>query len=122
MADTIDILKEYKSHIKHIHLHCYGGSVESAKILLNLDATFSFGGICTFKNAKTCKEVINFLPISNIMLETDCPYLAPEPYRGKINSPKYIPVIASKIAEIKNINVEDVAKITTCNAESIFNI
>lgn len=122
MKDTIDILKQYKSHIKHIHLHCFGGSKESAIELLNLDATFSFGGICTFKNAKKCIETISALPLKNIMLETDCPYLAPHPYRGEINSPKFIPIIAQKIAEIKNLAIEEIAKITTMNAERIFNI
>ncbi len=123
MADTMEILKENKERLKHGGIfHCYSGSVEEAKEILKLGFSFSFGGVCTFKNAKKCVEVINFLPLENIMLETDCPYLSPEPHRGEINEPKNIPFIAEKIASIKGISLEDVAKITTKNAERVFKI
>ena len=121
MGDTIEILQ--KNTPKHESvLHCYGGSVESVKILQKLGFSFSFGGVCTFKNAKTMVEVIEFLPIEKILLETDCPYLAPEPFRGTKNEPKNVKYIADKISKIKNISLEEVARITSQNAKRIFNI
>ena len=123
MADTMKILKENKAKLNNGGIfHCYSGSVEEAKEILKLGFSFSFGGVCTFKNARKVVEVINFLPIENIMLETDCPYLSPEPYRGKINEPKNIPIIAEKIASIKGLSLEEVALKTTQNAERVFKI
>ena len=123
MADTMQILKRNKDKLKHGGIfHCYSGSVEEAKEILKLGFSFSFGGVCTFKNARKAVEVIEFLPIENIMLETDCPYLAPVPHRGEVNEPKYIPLIAEKIAEIKGLNLNEVANITTKNAERVFKI
>lgn len=123
MADTMEILKRNKSHLSHGGIfHCYSGSVEEAKEILKLGLSFSFGGVCTFKNARKVVEVLEFLPIENILLETDCPYLAPVPHRGETNEPKYIPIIAEKIAQIKGISLEEVAKKTTENAERIFKI
>ena len=123
MGDTLEILKRNKEKLSRGGIfHCYSGSVEDAKEILKLGFSFSFGGVCTFKNAKKVVEVIEFLPIEKIMLETDCPYLAPDPYRGKVNEPKYIPIIAERVAQIKNISLEKVAKITTENAERMFKI
>jgi len=123
MSDTMEILKNNKDKLKKGGIfHCYSGSVEEAKEILKLGFSFSFGGVCTFKNARKAVEVISFLPIENIMLETDCPYLAPVPHRGEVNEPKYIPIIAEKIAEIKGISLEEVGKKTTKNAERIFKI
>lgn len=121
MGDTLKILKEHKLK-KGGLMHCYSGSMESAKELLKLDFSFSFGGVCTFKNAKNVCAVIESLPIEKIMLETDCPYLAPVPHRGERNEPKYIPLIAAKIAELKNMSLEKVVEMTTQNAEKFFNI
>ena len=123
MEDAMKILKENKDKLSRGGIfHCYSGSIEEAKEILKLGFSFSFGGVCTFKNARKAVEVINFLPIENILLETDCPYLAPEPHRGEVNEPKNIPFIAEKIAQIKNIQLEEVAKITTENAKRIFGI
>lgn len=123
MEDTMKILKSHKELLKCGGIfHCYSGSIEEAKEILKLGFSFSFGGVCTFKNARRLPEVIGFLPIENILLETDCPYLAPEPHRGEINEPKYIPIIAEKIAEIKNMTLEEVASATTKNAKRIFHI
>ena len=123
MADTMEILKRNKDLLVYGGIfHCYSGSVEEAKEILKLGFSFSFGGVCTFKNAKKVVEVINFLPIEKIMLETDCPYLAPDPHRGEINEPKYIPLIAEKIAQIKNMTLDEVAHVTTKNAERLFKI
>ncbi len=123
MADTMEILKRNKDKLKAGGIfHCYSGSVEEAKEILKLGFSFSFGGVCTFKNARKAVEVLEFLPIENILLETDCPYLAPVPHRGEINEPKYIPIIAEKIAEIKGLTLEEVANVTTKNAERVFGI
>lgn len=121
MGDTMEILKSHK--VKNGGLmHCYSGSVESARELKKLGFSFSFGGVCTFKNAKNVCAVIEDLSMDSIMLETDCPYLAPVPHRGERNEPKYIPLIAEKIAELKNIELDEVAKITTNNAKNIFKL
>lgn len=121
MGDTIEILKNHRPNRESV-LHCYGGSVESARILLSYGFSFSFGGVCTFKNAKSMIEVIDFLPMDKILLETDCPYLSPEPFRGQRNEPKNIVYIADKISKIKNISLEEVAKITNENVKRIFKI
>jgi len=102
--------------------HCFAGSVEMARELIKLDYMMSFGGVATFANAKTCAEVIKEIPIDYIMLETDCPYLAPHPYRGKRNDSGYLPLIAQKIAEIKNMTIEEVILKTGENAIKCFGI
>ena len=121
MGDTMEILKKHK--VKNGGLmHCYSGSVESARELKKLGFSFSFGGVCTFKNAKNVCAVIEDLLMDSIMLETDCPYLAPVPHRGERNEPKYIPLIAERITELKNMQIEEVARITTNNAKNIFKL
>jgi len=117
IQDTYDILKKY--NVRGI-LHCYSGSLEMAKEFIKLGFLLSFGGIITFKNAKNTIEVIKNIDLSYILLETDSPYLTPEPYRKNKNEPMYIPTIAEKIAEIKNISLEEVRMITTANAERLF--
>ncbi len=121
MGDTMEILKKHK--VKNGGLmHCYSGSIESARELKKLGFSFSFGGVCTFKNAKNVCAVIEDLSMDSIMLETDCPYLAPVPHRGERNEPKYIPLIAERITELKNMQIEEVARITTNNAKNIFKL
>ena len=117
IQDTYNILKEYP--VKGV-LHCYSGSVEMAREFVKLGMFISVGGIITFKNAKNIIEVIKDIDLSYILLETDSPYLTPEPYRKYKNEPKYIPVIASKIAEIKGIDVCEVRDVTTSNAGGLF--
>lgn len=121
MGDTIEILK-YNRVEKESLLHCFSGSVESAKILSDLNFSFSFGGVVTFKNAKTAVEVVEFLPIEKILLETDCPYMSPAPFRGTRNEPKNVVYVADKISKIKNMKFEDVVEATTKNAERMFKI
>ena len=121
IGDMLELLKKHRPNRKSL-LHCYSGSIESAKEFMKLGFSFSFGGVVTFKNASNAVNVVINLPIEKIMLETDCPYLAPEPYRGKMNEPKFIPFIAQKIADIKNLSVEEIAEKTTKNAEKMFNI
>ncbi len=121
VGDTLQILKEHTPKRESL-MHCYGGSVESAKEFIKLGFSFSFGGVVTFKNAKNVQEVVKNIPLEKILLETDCPYMSPEPFRGKVNEPKNIPIIAEKIADIKNIKIDEVEKNTTKNAEKMFKI
>ena len=116
--DTINILKKYK--VRGV-MHCFSGSAQTAKIYTSLGFLLGIGGVITFKNSNLYK-VVEEVGIENIVLETDSPYLTPEPFRGKKNSSKYIPYIADKIAEILNIPVEEVGKITTNNASSMFDL
>lgn len=120
IADTYDILKEYKG-LKMV-MHCYSSSVEMAKKFLELDVYFGIGGVLTFKNSHTLKEVVKMLPLDHILLETDSPFLAPEPYRGQKNEPFNILYVAQEIAKIKNISVEEVLRVTTENAISQFDL
>ena len=120
MEDTINILAEYGSGDGIIH--CYSGSKESAKILLGMGYYISFAGPVTFKNASTALEVIRYVPNDRMLIETDSPYLAPVPYRGKRNCPLYVPEVAKKISEIKGMEIEDVARITAENAKKVYRI
>ena len=114
--DTINTLKKYK--VKGI-IHCFSGSLETANIYISMGFLLGIGGVVTFKNSKL-KDVVNEVPLESIVLETDSPYLTPVPFRGKINSSKYLEYIANFIADIKNISVEELAEITSKNASSLF--
>lgn len=114
--DTLDILKKYS--VKGI-IHCFSGSLEVAIQYIEMGYLLGIGGVLTFKNSNLPKVVAE-IDLTSLVLETDSPYLAPEPYRGKKNSSKYIPVIAEKIALIKEVSVEEVMTVTTLNAESLF--
>lgn len=118
--DCYEILKEYKP--KRGVMHCYSGSLEMARKFVDLGIYISIGGVSTFKNAKNIVEVIKEIPLEYIVLETDSPYLTPEPYRGKKNYPYYIPIIADKIAHIKNIDIKDVEYITNVNSCRLFDL
>ena len=120
MEDTINILKAHASGDGIIH--CYSGSKESAKILLDMGYYLSFAGPVTFKNASTALEVIKYVPIERMLIETDSPYLAPVPHRGKRNCPIYVAEVAKKIAEIKGMELDEVAKITSDNAKKVYRI
>jgi TatD DNase family protein len=119
--DVIEIIKlpKYKNLIGIFH--CFSGSIEQAKIIIDNGFKLGIGGVVTFKNSKLDK-VLEQIDLKHIVLETDSPYLAPEPKRGKRNESTYTIYIAKKIAEIKNTTLEEVAKITTKNAEEIFKI
>ncbi|MBQ6907721.1 MAG: TatD family hydrolase [Clostridia bacterium] len=121
-ADCIEIIK--KHDIKRIGgvLHCYSGSPEMAKELLPTGIYFGVGGTLTFKNAKKVRLSAEAIPIDRILLETDCPYLAPEQVRGKRNSSLFMHYVAEKLAEIKGISVSEVEKITTENAKRLYRI
>ena len=103
-------------------MHCYGGSVESAKICLDAGMMISFTGVITFKNASKILDVVKYVPTGRIMIETDCPYMAPVPHRCKRNEPAYVAEVAKKMAEIKGIPIEEMAQITYNNAVGFFNL
>lgn len=119
IEDTVKILEEYKD-LGGI-MHCYPGSYETAKKLMDR-YYFGIGGVVTFKNNKVTKETVKKLPLERIVIETDCPYLTPEPFRGKRNEPVYVKYVAEKIAEIKEISLEQVIEVTTNNAKKIYSI
>lgn len=119
--DTFEIINEYRP-TKNGVMHCYSGSPEMALNYVKLGMFISLAGPVTFKNARVPKDVAAIVPLKSLLIETDCPYLAPHPFRGKLNESKYLPYIAEVIAEIKNIDVEDIAEWTTRNAERLFGI
>ncbi len=118
--DTLEILKKYNKNSIAI-LHCFSGSLEFAKECIKEGIYIALGGVVTFKNAIKAKEVASNIPLEYLLLETDDPYLAPVPYRGKENQPLYVTYVASEIAKLRNTTTEEIAKITTINAERIFN-
>lgn len=116
--DTIDILKKY--HVKGV-IHSFSGSLEVAKIYIKMGYLLGVNGVITFKNSNI-KDVYKEIPLENIILETDSPYLTPHPFRGKQNEPMYIKVIAEFVANIKNVSVEELAQKTNQNVQKMFNI
>ena len=102
--------------------HCYSGGVEDAKTLVIMGWMVSFTGVITFKNARRALEVIEWLPMDRIMIETDAPYMAPEPYRGRRNDSRYVFRMAEAIAQVKGLTAEEVGRITTENGKRFFNI
>lgn len=119
--DTYNMLKPYKGKIKGV-MHCFSGSLEMAKEFVKLGLYISLGGPVTFKNAKDSKRVAEELPLEYILTETDCPYLAPAPYRGKRNESSYVKLIGEKIAELRNISFKEVEAITERNAVQLFQL
>ena len=113
-------LKPFAENGGSFVLHCYAGSWEYAQKFLSLGGKFGVGGIVTFRKGENIREVVRKLPLESIFLETDAPYLAPVPFRGKPNSSRYIPYIAKVVAECKNITLEECGRITSRNAESFF--
>lgn len=117
IKDTYDMLRNYE--IKG-SIHCYSGSLEMAREFIKLGYYIGIGGVCTYKNSKNIINVLENVPLSYILLETDSPYLSPEGKRGEVNSPANIPIIVNKISEVKNTSNEEVIRITTDNANSLF--
>lgn len=120
IKDTYDIIKKYPG-IKAV-LHCYSSSLEMAREFIKLGVMLGIGGVLTFKNSKKLVEVVEEIPLEYLLLETDSPYLSPEPFRGKTNKPSNVRIVAEKIAEIKNISVEEVINATSMNAKRMFNL
>lgn len=120
-ADTMEIMKAYASKLCAV-IHCYSYSAEMAKEYVKMGYYIGVGGVVTFKNAKKLKQTVQEIPLSSIVLETDCPYLAPAPYRGKRNSSLYLPYIAEEIARQKGITVQEVIWQTEKNAERLYQL
>lgn len=118
--DTLEILKKYNKNSTAI-LHCFSGSLEFALTCIKEGIYIALGGVVTFKNAIKAKEVAENIPLEYLLLETDDPYLAPVPFRGKENQPMYVKYVAECIANLRSISTDEVAQITTRNAERIFN-
>ena len=119
--DTYDILKEYSGKIKGV-MHCYSGSYEMALEFIKLGLHISLGGPVTFKNAKDSKRVAELIPIDKLLIETDCPYLAPTPFRGTRNESSYVKYVAEEIAKLRGLTLKEIDEITTRNSEILFRI
>ena len=120
-ADTMEIMKAHGMDLDAV-IHCYSYSPEMAKEYVKMGYYIGVGGVVTLKNAKKLKQVVQEIPLTSIVLETDCPYLAPVPYRGKRNSSLYLPYIAQEIAELKGIFVEEVIAQTEKNAKQLYRL
>ena len=118
--DTLDIVRQFKD-VPGVY-HCYAGSIEDAKVLVKMDWMLSFTGVITFKNARKAIETAQTVPLERIVIETDCPFMAPEPFRGKRNNPALVYRMAEKIAELRGISVEDAQRITTENGKRLYRI
>ena len=119
--ECIDLVSKHVSRGLKGVFHCFGGTLEEARAIAGMGFYMGIGGVLTFKKSGL-DEVIKKVGLDKVVLETDAPYLAPVPYRGKRNEPSYIPVIAHKLAEVMELPVEDVAAITTANAKKLFGL
>tara|TARA_Y100000816_G_scaffold290735_1_gene280171 strand:+ start:1319 stop:2077 length:759 start_codon:yes stop_codon:yes gene_type:complete len=119
--ETFDILNQFKKDNLKILMHCFTGSKDFAKKLLNLNAYFSASGIITFKNSVELQETFKIIPLDKLLIETDSPYLAPEPNRGKKNEPSFVKFTADKLALIKDLSSKNLIEITTRNFNNLFN-
>lgn len=120
--DTLDIMKAEHNGATNGVIHCFSYGVEMAKEYLNMGYFIGVGGVVTFKNGKKLKEVVEYTPLERIVLETDAPYLAPVPFRGKRNCSMYLSYVAETIAEIKQVSVDDVYETTMRNAKSLYKL
>jgi TatD DNase family protein len=119
--EVIEILKEEKPETSGV-FHCFTGGLESVKEALKLNFYISFSGIITFKNSEVLRGVAKNTPLEKILIETDCPFLAPIPHRGKRNEPKYVALVAEELAKIHNISADEIGKITSENTKRLFGI
>ena len=119
--DTFEILSAYNKNSK-VLFHCFSGSVEFMQECVKKGWFIALGGVVTFKNAVKMKDVAENVPLENLVLETDSPYLTPTPYRGKPNTPAYVRYVAEEVARIRNMQIEEIIDITTNNAEEFFGI
>ena len=117
---TYTLLKEYASKGGLFDLHCYAGTVQGAEKFLALGGYFGIGGMVTFKKADNIREIARYIPLERLLLETDAPYLAPVPYRGKPNRSKYIPLIAETLSVLKGVTLQECAFLTSQNAKKLF--
>lgn len=120
MGDTLEILAQFPE-VTGV-MHCYAGSYHTMRQLVKMGYYIALGGVVTFKNARQAKEVARHVPLDRLLIETDCPYLAPEPHRGKLNTPLYLPLVAQEIGRIRGMSAEEVAHITRENGMRLFGI
>lgn len=118
----LDVVTAHRERLVGGVFHCFGSPPDIARRVLDLDFHIGIGGLVTFKNAPLVREVVALCPLERLLLETDAPYLAPVPHRGKTNEPSFVPLIAQKVAEVKGISVEQVGEITTQNVKQLFGI
>jgi TatD DNase family protein len=121
-GDILRIMQEENAGINGGIMHCFSGSKETAKLCMDMGFYISIAGPVTFRNAPKLQEVARYIPMDRLLVETDCPYLAPEPYRGKRNEPAYVRLVAEKIAALKGMDPEDFGNITTANTLSVLGI
>ncbi|HPF87315.1 MAG TPA: TatD family hydrolase [Candidatus Limiplasma sp.] len=121
-GDFTDILRTHKNSLPQGVMHCFTGSLESAKVYLTMGLYISFSGSVTFKNAKNLQEVARNVPLDRLLIETDSPYLAPVPMRGKRNEPAYVRFVAEKIAALRAMAVDDLTAHTTANTERLYHL
>lgn len=125
-ADTIAILKEEGEDGTGGSaggvFHCFTETAEVARAALDLGFSISFSGILTFKSAQELRDVASFVPLDRLLIETDSPYLAPAPYRGKINTPAYVPFVAQQLAQLRGVGVDEIARQTSANFERLFGL
>ena len=120
--EATDILREEGEGKVQGVMHCFTGSIPQAQALLDLGLSLSVSGIVTFKSAQSLRDVVPIVPLDRVLIETDCPYLAPVPYRGKRNEPGYVSHVATTLAEVKGLSIEEVATATWRNTEQLFRL
>jgi len=120
--ETMEILKSEKAEERGGIIHCFSGNYEMAKVCIEMGFYISIPGSITFKNAEGLREVVKKIPLESLLVETDAPFLTPEPFRGKRNEPSYVRYTAQKVAEVKNVSFERVAEVTTENALKVYRL
>ena len=119
MKETIGVVREHRAAGVRGVFHCFGGSVEDAAAIVELGFFLGIGGVLTYKNS-ALPDVLKEVPLDSIVIETDAPYLTPAPFRGKRNEPAYLRYVVARLAEVKGVSVEDIAAVTTANAQKLF--
>jgi len=117
--DTISIIKKYSKKTKFL-IHCFTGTLNFAKNLIDLNCLISFSGIITFKKSNDLRDVVKYVPLEKMLIETDSPYLSPDPFRGKSNEPANVKIVAQAVAAIKQVSFDEVANSTTYNFKNFF--
>lgn len=120
--DTLAILREEGAEAASGVFHCFTETMAVARAAVELGFMVSFSGIVTFRNAEDLRDVVRFVPLDRCLIETDSPYLAPVPYRGKVNNPSYVPHVAAMVAQVKGLPLEEVARATSANFERLFDV
>ena len=120
--DTLDLMKAEKAWELGGVIHCFSYGVEMAKEYLNMGFFLGIGGVVTFSTGKKLKEVVKYMPMEQMVLETDCPYLSPEPNRGKRNTSLNLPYVVNQISQIKGISIDEVIKITSQNGKRLYGL